>query len=557
MPPTFTTAVRRSSFAGAALALGLFGSACVSGEDELRDDDEAIVGGSGTSIASHPWQVYLRSRFGSSSPYCGGSIVHESWILTANHCVEGDSASSIAIVAGVSRVSQASSGQTRTVSQIIQYPGYYDPSYGKDVALLELSSPLTFGTNVAAIDLVSASDAAAGMTDPGVNAEVTGWGTLSSGGSQPDQLQEVTVPIVSLSAASSAYNESLTSDQLPAGRLGVGGVDSCQGDSGGPLTVSDGNGGRKLAGVVSWGYGCAEAQYPGIYARVSSFESWVATYVPQSSGGGGSGGGGGTGGGTGTTCGSGVQSATGLPVSIPDNNSSGTSASVSISETGSVQSVSVTVSIDHTYRGDLIVAVESPSGTQVVLSNRSGGSADDYSYSGTISGFSGESAAGTWRLVVSDRAAQDTGTIDTFSVEVTTDCADDGSGGGSGGGTGGGGGTTTDWSGSSSPSLSIVDNTTVCDDITISGSGDASDVELSLSGTHSWRSILEVTLAHGGATVEVVSTGDWSRGSGSFSLSNEAVSGFSGSATGTWTLCVTDTDAYNDSGTLSTWSIGN
>jgi hypothetical protein len=86
----------------------------------------------------------------------------------------------------------------------------------------------------------------------------------------------VDVNILSNSSAQTSYpNETITADQLAAAAPGK---DSCQGDSGGPFTVLKGTT-RVLAGVVSWGYGCADSRYPGMYARVSSFESWITSKI--------------------------------------------------------------------------------------------------------------------------------------------------------------------------------------------------------------------------------------------------------------------------------------
>lgn len=48
--------------------------------------------------------------------------------------------------------------------------------------------------------------------------------------------------------------------------------DSCQGDSGGPLFDMKS---QKLVGVVSWGYGCADPQYPGVYSNIAKQLDWI------------------------------------------------------------------------------------------------------------------------------------------------------------------------------------------------------------------------------------------------------------------------------------------
>ncbi|RYZ43516.1 MAG: trypsin-like serine protease [Myxococcaceae bacterium] len=234
---------------------------------------QEIVGGSATTIAENPWQVSLQSSGGSH--FCGGSILNENWVLTAQHCVNsgGTISKPGRVVAGITNRT-ATNGQVRTVTQVVVFPGYVDANIGKDAALLKLSAPLDLsGANAKAIPIVTAADAAAGVTNSGVVARVTGWGTLSSGSSSlPTTLQTVDVALMTNAAVQAKYpDEVISADQLGAASPGK---DSCQGDSGGPLTVLKGST-RVLAGIVSWGYGCADSRYPGLYGRVSSFETWI------------------------------------------------------------------------------------------------------------------------------------------------------------------------------------------------------------------------------------------------------------------------------------------
>lgn len=231
------------------------------------------------------------------------------------------------------------------------------------------------------------------------------------------------------------------------------------------------------------------------------------------------------------------------PMPIPDNDSTGITSTLSVSGGGQISALSVSLDITHTWRGDLRVTLISPTGTQVVLHDRTGSYRDNLVLTDVaVPDVVGEDAAGTWSLKVQDLAAYDTGTLNNWSIDVIADC------GGSGGG---------DWSASDAPDLATVDNGTVCTSVSVSQDGDAADVHVDLMGQHDWRSILRATLEHGGITQTVFDTGTFPYGAGQFSLSNQAVAGFAGSAQGDWTLCITDTDAYGDTGVLQTWGVHN
>ena len=157
------------------------------------------------------------------------------------------------------------------VEKIIKHENYNKPvALAHDIALLKLKTPATLGSGVGTVCLPNINHPLLG----GKRCYITGWGTLSSGGSQPDYLMEASVPIVSQAKCGQAYGSSNIHDSMICAGLDAGGVDACQGDSGGPM-VCEFNGKWFIEGATSWGHGCAAAGKYGVYAKVRNLKSWV------------------------------------------------------------------------------------------------------------------------------------------------------------------------------------------------------------------------------------------------------------------------------------------
>ena len=104
---------------------------------------------------------------------------------------------------------------------------------------------------------------------------------------------------------------------------------------------------------------------------------------------------------------------------IPDNTAEGISSVISVPQSGSLFGVNVSVDITHTWRGDLIVMLRSPQGTEHTLHNRTGGSEDNLVQSWQLDSFNGEEMQGDWTLTVSDNANLDTGTLNNWQLTLT------------------------------------------------------------------------------------------------------------------------------------------
>ncbi|MFT7585207.1 MAG: hypothetical protein ACI9EW_001630 [Cellvibrionaceae bacterium] len=235
-----------------------------------------IVGGTVADDNEYPWQAALVS----SGQFCGGSLIATDWVLSAAHCFYNQSGSQVTFPSNFDiflGVNDLSDGVRRDVAQVVIHPNYDPGTQENDIALIRLVSAATLSCEVNTIRHAAPADNA--KFAAGQTATVTGWGTLTSGGQSPNNLREVSLPIITNAVCSESYGN-IPSSMLCAG-LAAGGKDSCQGDSGGPLVVADGNDFIQ-AGVVSWGIGCAEAGNYGVYTRVSHYKSWIDGYLNSS-----------------------------------------------------------------------------------------------------------------------------------------------------------------------------------------------------------------------------------------------------------------------------------
>merc|ERR1712180_396722 len=224
---------------------------------------DRIVGGQEAEQHEYPWQVGLVSRNG-KTPWCGGTLISDRHIMTAAHCTAGKTPASIQILLGEHRTND--DVFTRVdASKINDDPNYSMPN--NDFSILTLTNPVTFTSSIRPACLPATTD----KTYAEELATVTGWGTLSSGGNQPTVLMEVDVTVTTNEYCNMVYGSAINDLHICAMDPGK---DACQGDSGGPLVVKE-NDRWTLIGVVSFGYGCAQPDIPGVYARITQRMDWI------------------------------------------------------------------------------------------------------------------------------------------------------------------------------------------------------------------------------------------------------------------------------------------
>ena len=232
--------------------------------------DSRIINGTQVSSSDDNWRFIVSLKW-NGRHYCGGSLISPTWVLTAAHCLsDGNGNPYIAEAGDTIGVGNYNVTQTTNigVKRFIVHPSYNSKTLNNDIGLIELKSAVG---SVSAITYDTSNS-----LSTGTQTKVAGWGTMTEGISDaPDNLMEALTPIVDVTQCNVAYNGAISSNMLCAGYF-VSTRDSCQGDSGGPLMVDN-----TLVGIVSWGYGCARDNFPGVYTKVQNYTSWIKSYVPE------------------------------------------------------------------------------------------------------------------------------------------------------------------------------------------------------------------------------------------------------------------------------------
>ena len=304
--PALSTSVVRGLAAWALLACGAPAPADAQPTGRAYSQEYTrIVGGMEAESRAWPWQVALISSHEESyvEQFCGGSVIHPRWVLTAAHCVDGASSDDVQVLAGTHDLDEG--GRRIDVEAIRMHRAYRDDTLENDIALLKLARRAGVDEVVALPD----DKRSAEIAGPGVMATAIGWGLLRPLRCEPgskagahrcrprgggaghyvdaltdrpvdlsdvvtSRLMQVELPLVGEQTCREAYRGAPIDERTLCAGLRKGGKDSCQGDSGGPLVVRDRDEWVQ-AGVVSWGAGCAKPGKYGVYTSVGAFAEWV------------------------------------------------------------------------------------------------------------------------------------------------------------------------------------------------------------------------------------------------------------------------------------------
>lgn len=224
-----------------------------------------IVGGQPINIRRVPYQVSIQRNGGH---WCGGSLIRSNVVLTAAHCFyDISSASDLKVRVGSTYSNRG--GRLLQATSLINHQLYNPNSDQYDITLIKMSESV-MNTDTTRLIPLNKDD-----IPTRTPCYVSGWGqTSEENETLPLQLRGVRLNTFDQKSCANANRPHPVYDSNICAY--AKGKDSCQGDSGGPLAANG-----KLIGIVSWGVGCADPGYPGVYTRVSSYIEWIQKNIPN------------------------------------------------------------------------------------------------------------------------------------------------------------------------------------------------------------------------------------------------------------------------------------
>lgn len=245
---------------------------------------QQIAGGMNADVRDYPFIVHLTVQGEKGAEFCGGALVGRGWVLTAAHCATNRFA--LRGEPGYVRPEEAftvtrpdalgrAHGAPRTISNVFVHPDFDWNTLDSDIALLRLEQP--YEDDLATPLAIATEQIDRTYASGGACARVAGWGLthvlddnnqVLVSGDPTDRLQELNLSIASDADCTAKYPGKVTRRMLCVGD-GIQGRNTCKGDSGGPL-IADIAGTPIILGVVSWAYGCAQAEHYTIFARVGA-----------------------------------------------------------------------------------------------------------------------------------------------------------------------------------------------------------------------------------------------------------------------------------------------